>query len=475
MSWNPNHASGAASPNYGAYTAPNYAVFSSPNYAAGSGHNYAALGAPNYAALGAPNYAALGSPNYAVFSAPNYAAQPGASGAMLLNGALIGPGTGAGGASGTGFAGGYGPVARFEYATPAGLGPLPWILDFANGDGWPPFPLDLRLNPNAFNPPLHWQDQDWDRALRFWTLPFDPQLTEWLQDLNLAAPGVMAARQFAAHHAQWLARDAKNKIKQSALHIEFEKRTAQDRLWQGPEGWTAINNELEELADLMRDDRMRYLEEAAVQSGHATPYFVHLMGFDPADKPWTMELMNCASAVGNLVKMQYKAHYKRLRPSALCPGLVPPWGPPRHPAFPSGHATVAHLTALFLLSVPGIAQRFGVVATDKPGQAGTVPCIDDHFANSLSYGHDQHSTLLWLAWRISKGRERLGLHYPSDSAAGRILAALVWQACGGASLSPSSKHKPATAPWLPNGGFRLSALDSVLAHACAEWPELPTG
>jgi len=453
-------------PNFAAYAAPNFAAYSAPNFAAYAAPNFAAYAAPNFAAYAAPNFAAYAAPNFAAYAAPNFAAYAppawGGPGAPPPP-ALVGGGTGAGGASGTGFVGGYGPVARFEYATPAGLGPLPWILDFASGDGWPSFPLEQRLNPYAFDPPLEWRAADWDPALRFWTLPFDRHLTEWLQDLNLAAPAVTAAREFAASSKEWLA----GETPPSTMQTAFEAAGPEVWAWRGKfnvkqNRWlgdpTAVDNELEELADLMRDDRMRYLEEAGVQSGQATPYFVHLMGFDPASKPWTMELMNCASAIGNLVKMQYKSHYRRVRPSFLCPGLTPPWGPPRHPAFPSGHSTVTHLTALFLLSVPGIAERFGIFdRTAVPDSAGRMPRPSDFIgATALKYGQDQSSPLLWLAWRVAKGRERLGLHYPSDSAAGRLLAALVWQAC-----LVAHKGQPQAVP--------VPKLLEVLDKARAEW------
>jgi hypothetical protein len=446
MVWNAQNSPFAGGSNYAAYSAPNYAAYSAPNYAAYSG--------PNYAAYSAPNYAAYTTHNYAAYSSPNYAAYPGvmapAAALPVAPASMIGGGTGAGGASGSGFVGGYGPIARFEYATPAALAPLPWVLDFANGDGWPSFPFELRINPYAFDPPLKWQPSDWDPALRFWSLAFDPKLTEWLQDLNLGAPAVVAAREFADASKYWL---ASGEQKKSTLHQRFEA----DRellAWhsEDADGWNAITQELNELVDLMRDDRMRYLDEIGVQSGQATPYFVHLMRFDPATKPWTMELMNCATSIGNLVKMQYKSHYLRVRPSTLCPGLTPPWGPAQHPAFPSGHSTVAHLTALFLVSVPGIAQRFGIFEKNL----GRAPVIGDFEPKGAKrYGEDQRSPLLWLAWRIARGRERLGVHYWSDSAAGRRLAALVWHAC----LGKGS-----------NSSIKVPALWSVLAKAQAEWP-----
>ncbi|RZL37440.1 MAG: phosphatase PAP2 family protein, partial [Rubrivivax sp.] len=387
---------------------------------------------------------------------PSWGSYPAAAAPVFVTGSS--PATGAGGSSGAGFMGGYGPVTRFEYATPAALSPLPWVMDFAQGDGWPAFPLEQRINPYdpMFSKALEWENGDWDPALRFWTLPFDRHLTEWLQDVNLAAPSVMAAREFAMAHPQWLAGPQMT----SPLHQRFEanvsllKWRARDR----GKAWAAIRLELDELADLMRDDRMRYLDELAVQSGQAAPYFVHLMNFNPATKPWTMELMNCATAIGNLVKMQYKSHYRRVRPSTLCPGLTPPWGPAQHPAFPSGHATVAHLTALLLLSVEGIADRFGIFETtpETTETRGRSLVLSDF---TTPYGQDQHSPLLWLAWRIARGRERLGVHYPSDSAAGRHLAAQVWDMC---------LNQPAGA----DEAIDVPALRTVLSHVRAEWPRL---
>ena len=457
MVWNAQNLFPLASGNHAAYSAPNHAAYSAPNHAAYS--------APNHAAYSAPNHAAYSAPNHAAYSAPNHAAYPGAAGPVW---AAPAPGTGAGGSSGAGFLGGYGPVARAEYATPAALGPVPWTLDFAVGNGWPSVPVDQRLNPYAFDPPLQWQTGDWDPGLRFWSLPFDDQLTEWLQDLNLGTPAVMAAREFASrtNNSHWLAVEPGKQAfggLQSLLEDDEDLigwragAVCGGRTVTSSQAWLFIQQELTTLVDLMRDDRLRYLPEIGMQSAHIVPYYVHLMGIDPASKPWTMELMNCATAIGNLTKMQYKSVYRRVRPSFLCPGLTPPWGPPQHPAFPSGHAMVAHLVALFLLSVPGIAQRFGLF--DKQNDFGRAPTMDDFDGKDAKrYGEDQKSPLLWLAWRVAKGRERLGVHYPSDSAASRKLAAGVWDRCF---LRDTKDPERLTLP----------TLHKVLAMARAEWPE----
>src|SRR5262249_4112643 len=47
--------------------------------------------------------------------------------------------------------------------------------------------------------------------------------------------------------------------------------------------------------------------------------------------------------------------------------------------------------------------------------------------NPLMGRGEIRSPLLWLAQRLAKNRERLGVHYPSDSAGSRHLAAAVWR------------------------------------------------
>ena len=63
-----------------------------------------------------------------------------------------------------------------------------------------------------------------------------------------------------------------------------------------------------------------------------------------------------------------------------------------------------------------------------------------------------NSPLLWLAQRIAKNRERLGVHYMSDSMGSRHLAAAVWRAL------------------LYDNTINCPTLISVLNHAIAEWP-----
>lgn len=497
MGYGSFNQSAYGSGNQQALTSGNQAAYLSGNQAAYLSGNQAAVVSGNQAAYASGNQAAYLSGNQAAYQSGNQAATlpmawgPGA--ALRAGGS-----TGAGNPSGHGFLGGYGPVLRSDYATPAALGPVPWVLDFARGNGWAPFPTGQRLNPHDFAPPLQWQVGDWDPGLRFWTLPFDVHLTEWLQDLDLSRPAVMVAREFAQHHAWWLAMEAG----QTVLHRVKGQHRLQDLLdaqqhlrWQPgvdpDQAWQFIEGELSELEDLMQDDRGRYLPEADWQSANIATYFFHLMGLDPQAKPATVELLNCATAIANLVKMQYKAHYRRPRPSTLCPGLVPPWGPPGHPAFPSGHSLVAHLVALFLLSVPGLAQRFGIFRAydnQTPSPVGRVPRLGDFLgAGSVRWSQDMASPLLWLAWRVARTRERLGLHYPSDSRASRRLAVGIWAAvllpatrpaAGGAqdggtggTGGTSADAGVSAGEWqLPR--LHLPSLGGVYDRACAEWPKL---
>jgi hypothetical protein len=126
--------------------------------------------------------------------------------------------------------------------------------------------------------------------------------------------------------------------------------------------------------------------------------------------------------------MYFKGLYKRPRPSHLCPALLPPIAVPGHAAFPSGHATQAHLMAL---------------------------CLNDIFSTLPQQSRVLEDT--WtLADRIARNREIAGLHYESDSNAGRAIALatlpilqasvpifLAGTSLGGASLSGTSLYQHA--------------------------------
>ena len=67
-----------------------------------------------------------------------------------------------------------------------------------------------------------------------------------------------------------------------------------------------------------------------------------------------------------------------------------------------------------------------------------------------------NSPLLWLSQRLAKNRERLGVHYISDSMGSRHLAAALWRAL----LHEVDPDKRIICP----------TLETVLERAKAEWP-----
>ena len=109
---------------------------------------------------------------------------------------------------------------------------------------------------------------------------------------------------------------------------------------------------------------------------------------DESNRPLTFELMKMVIELESPQIMKQKKLYNRVRPSYLDPTLKPVIDIPDHPAYPSGHSTQAHLRALVLSEL------------DPKNRAR----------------YEQ------AAKRIARNREIAGLHYPSDSKAGAILA-----------------------------------------------------
>jgi membrane-associated phospholipid phosphatase len=330
----------------------------------------------------------------------------------------------------------------------------PWSLDITPDDaGNPPFPHAQIVNPYQASPHLEWTTDDWDPALRFWTLPFDPHLTEWLKAVDPFAPSILAAREFASRQEVWNVSEA-NLL---ALHwLEPGDLKWRPGVVAGT-GWDAIRPEIVQLQQLMQDDRDRYLAEIEAQADGLADYMLAFIGASQARHPWTVELVSCGLAIGNVAYMRWKSVFKRVRPSFLCPGLVPPFGPPAHPAFPSGHSTLGHLIALLLLEIPALRQRYGkfTASNGSPGEE-IEPNPPGPLSNPLTGTDPINSPLLWLAGRLAKNRERLGVHYASDSSAGRHLAAGLWRAL---------LHETAAARQI-----ECPTLRTVLMRAKAEWP-----
>ena len=322
-----------------------------------------------------------------------------------------------------------------------------------------PFPSYI-VKPYPDADHLFWNTDDWDAALRFWALPFDRNLGTWLKSVDdPLRPSILAAREFASQIDTWDdPADSRTRLLANAWLEDDDVKWMPDKA--GAEAF--IVSEIEMLRQYMQDDRERYLAEIDAQADGLPAYLLAFIGASRERHPWTVELVNCALAISNVAYMRWKFVFKRVRPSFLCPGLVPPFGPPAHPAFPSGHATLAHLAALLLLEIEPLHQRHGIFSPPtRPATPEFGEAVDYTVAgNALGGTTVADSPLLWLADRVAKNRERLGVHYATDSSAGRHLAA---------GMVKALLHHPAGA-----GGVRLNCptLKLVLRQAAAEWAPL---
>jgi membrane-associated phospholipid phosphatase len=325
---------------------------------------------------------------------------------------------------------------------------------------------------NGYDAFLEWTTGDWDPALRFWTLPFDPQLNQWLKAVDPSKPSILAAREFAGQYDLWLY--------DRAHLLAYHWLEADDLSWQPDpalkgtadwpverdRAWGSILAEIVQLQQLMQDDRECFLAEIDVQADGLADYFIDFIGASEGRCPWTIELINCGLAIGNVAYMSYKQQFKRVRPSVLCPGLAPPFGPPAHPSFPSGHSFLGHFIALLLLEIPGLCQSYGLYPGLANPDGSLFKAVDPSTPdNPLTGSGPVYSPMLWLSQRLAKNRERLGVHYPSDSFGSRHLAAAIWRVLvphtdpGGHAVND------------PNGiVITCPTLETVLRHAKSEWP-----
>ncbi|MEY8839727.1 hypothetical protein AB9K41_11930 [Cribrihabitans sp. XS_ASV171] len=169
------------------------------------------------------------------------------------------------------------------------------------------------------------------------------------------------------------------------------------------EAWSRTREE--ELIELisLAEYRPAMIGEGIEQSVTFDQFFAAILSFNRNSHPATTKLVAIGLEVGTHVAMTYKLRHQRPRPSHLCPALMPPIDPPEHASYPSGHATQAWLVAHLLNEATG----------RKLDPDGTV---------TLQGQDERRNPLHDMAARIARNREVMGLHYPSDSEAGRRLA-----------------------------------------------------
>jgi hypothetical protein len=211
--------------------------------------------------------------------------------------------------------------------------------------------------------------------------------------------------------------------------------------------------ELDELEALI-PYRPGLIAEARAQSDAFLQYFRAIYTFNGRSHPATSRVLLAAVRVASFLAMHYKAKFNRPRPSAIRPSLLPPLPVPGHAAYPSGHATQSRLVALCLEALIGPAAQ---------GPAG----------------QPEDGPMRLMARRIARNREVMGLHYPSDSAAGAQLAdqafGLLMQCPTLVQDFPGPPASPPLAlPSLPIDNPASWSIPrtakSLFAAARAEWP-----
>ncbi|WP_375415444.1 hypothetical protein [uncultured Bradyrhizobium sp.] len=176
-----------------------------------------------------------------------------------------------------------------------------------------------------------------------------------------------------------------------------------------PTAQAAINAELDELVKLI-EYRPGVMSEAMAQRTNPWAYFRGILMCSSASAPATHTLVEIASHIGQFQVMHYKMLYNRPRPSQYSPDLLPPIDVPGHASYPSGHATESLLIALCLEQVMPAAASTPTLLVGGPAPDNPPP------------PNPGKSPLQQMASRIARNREVLGLHFPSDSKAGRLLA-----------------------------------------------------
>jgi hypothetical protein len=171
----------------------------------------------------------------------------------------------------------------------------------------------------------------------------------------------------------------------------------------------AIDAELDELVKLI-EYRPGVMTEALAQLTNPWAYFRGILMCNASSAPATHALVQIASKIGQFQVMQYKMRFNRPRPSQYSPALLPPIDVPGHASYPSGHATESMLIALCLEQVMPPAVSRPTMLVGGPAPDNPPPPFPGK------------SPLQQMAARIARNREVLGLHFPSDSKAGRLLA-----------------------------------------------------
>jgi len=162
-------------------------------------------------------------------------------------------------------------------------------------------------------------------------------------------------------------------------------------LRSGPGG-----DSIDELLTMAVTERPEAMGEILNQNQNQQLCFLQLLMINHNSHPATFWAMKLMARVGEVVMIHFKRHFKRARPSQVCPTLYPPVAVPGHASYPAGHAVIANLTAACLKEI-----------TKGPDAAPSPSTFEE--------------ALDLLAETIGRNRVIAGLHYLSDISAGAQL------------------------------------------------------
>ena len=137
----------------------------------------------------------------------------------------------------------------------------------------------------------------------------------------------------------------------------------------------------------LREDRGA---EILAQISGCSTFWASIVGLTAHRHKYTLELLDLAMYLALHVEMRFKHAFACPRPVELSPQIQPMIPTPGHSSWPSGHATEAYLTCALLQAL-------------------------------MPHGSKYQEQLERLAARIAVNRTVAGLHYPVDSAVGRLL------------------------------------------------------
>ena len=141
-----------------------------------------------------------------------------------------------------------------------------------------------------------------------------------------------------------------------------------------------LADELDELAELI-EYRPGVMGEALAQRNNIPGYFRELLSFSPGSHPKTSRIVTIAMQIAQFQALWHKAYWNRPRPSQLYPVLLPPIDVPAHAAYPSGHATEAHLLALVLEEILPDEVKTLTAAGDRETEPGAAADAGDGAAH----------------------------------------------------------------------------------------------